>query len=322
MDFGVPSALMVNAYPIEVLSRLGALQDVPQALGSAAVGLLLVAGVGVARVLFVRADPWPRGSDGPASASRGRGLTALALLVLVLTLVVPLASLVTRARGAYDEALRTAGEEVLTSLAVASGTALVLTLVGAAVAWAFVALGPRARAFGGMLVLATLVVPGAVVGLGLLTLVAGDVFPFGALRGSAALVGWGAAARFLALPVFLLGSFARAWPAALGAAAAVHGARRARILVRIVLPLALPLTLGAAALVFVLALGELPVAVLVAPPGEMTLAVRIESLLHFGKDELVAALCAVQVGLVLAVLGAARLLGEARGKDGRASRAP
>ena len=99
--------------------------------------------------------------------------------------------------------------------------------------------------------------------------------------------------------------FATAFRRELVDAAEVHGVRRSATLARIVLPLALPALVHAAAFAFVLALGELPAAVLVAPPGGMTLAVRIESLLHFGKDGIVAALCVVEAGLVFAVLALA-----------------
>lgn len=59
---------------------------------------------------------------------------------------------------------------------------------------------------------------------------------------------------------------------------------------------------------FVLALGELSAAVLVSPPGSMTLAIRLASLLHFGKDSIVAALCVMLCALVVVLLTLGMLL--------------
>ena len=55
-------------------------------------------------------------------------------------------------------------------------------------------------------------------------------------------------------------------------------------------------------------LGELPASVLLNPPGAMTLPVRLASLLHFGRDALVAALCVTLCGLVVCVLALGLLL--------------
>jgi ABC-type Fe3+ transport system permease subunit len=303
MDFGVPSALMVNVYPVEVFTQLGAFQDTGRALASATPGLVVVALAVALRFLALRASPWPASTCGRGPRVPGSGAALLA--VLALALGAPLAALLVSAHGHYAEALRTAGEEVLTSLSVGAFSAALLLPAAAAAALAVRALGPRARRLAGALLLVPLVVPGAIVGLGLLTLVARDVAPFAWLRGSVGLLACASFARFLALPALGLALFATAFRRELVDAAEVHGARRSTALARIVLPLALPALVHAAALAFVLALGELPAAVLVAPPGGMTLAVRIESLLHFGKDGIVAALCVVEAGLVFAVLALA-----------------
>lgn len=303
MDFGVPSALMVNVYPVEVFAQLGAFQDTGRALAGAAPGLWIVALAVALRFLLVRATPWPAGAPG-ASAPVGGGAAAL-VAVMTLALGVPIVTLLVSARGHYAEALRTAGEEVLASLTVGAWSVLWLVPAAAAAALSVRALGARAQRLVQGLLLLPLVVPGAIVGLGLLTLVARDVAPFAWLRGSAGLLACATFARFVALPALGLALFATAFRRGLVDAAEVHGAGRNTTLARIVLPLALPALVHASAFAFVLALGELPAAVLVAPPGGMTLAVRIESLLHFGKDGIVAALCVVEAGLVLAVLALA-----------------
>ena len=68
------------------------------------------------------------------------------------------------------------------------------------------------------------------------------------------------------------------------------------------------LLVAAAALSFVLTLGALSAAVLVYPAGEMTLPVRLASLLHFGEDAIVAALCLMVSCFVIGLLLLCQLL--------------
>jgi ABC-type spermidine/putrescine transport system permease subunit II len=84
---------------------------------------------------------------------------------------------------------------------------------------------------------------------------------------------------------------------------------------RIVLP---QIRFGLAAawvVVFILAFGELGVGILVAPPGEATLPIRVYTIIANTSASDVAALALVQAGVIfvpLALLGAAVSLREAR----------
>ena len=65
------------------------------------------------------------------------------------------------------------------------------------------------------------------------------------------------------------------------------------------MPLTCPGLLYAFAIGFAFVLGELGAAILLNQVGYSTLPVRLSSLLHFGKDELLAGLCLVQIFLAL-----------------------
>jgi iron(III) transport system permease protein len=304
-DFGVPSVLMVNVYPIEVFTRFSALLDTRGALASCAPPALLAAGLFLVRMRLLRLRLAPARPGARAQAPDGppwRAGFALAALALLLAVVLPLAFLLATARGDYGAALRVAGEQVLTSLGVAGlGTGLLLAL-GLAFAFPWRTLGPRGRALAEAAVLVPLLVPGAAVGLGLVELVTAGTWPFAALYPGLGIVACASAARFVAFPALVLSAGLAGVRPALAAAAAVHGAGPARIAARITAPLLAPALVSAAALSFAACLGELSASVLVDPPGTMTLPVRLASLLHFGKDSLVAALCVMLVGLVSTVL--------------------
>jgi iron(III) transport system permease protein len=302
-DFGVPSALMVNVYPIEVFAQFSAWFDSKRAIASCAppVGLVMV--LFVVRHALIRGAPHETaGSPARSTAAPvSRTAVALAVLALLLSLGLPLATLVWKAHGAYVESLRVAGDQVLTSLTVALGGMAMMLAGGLAYAAAWRGLGPRSRVAADALVLLPLLVPGTAVGLGILHLVTADVWPFSALYPGEAVVGYAGAARFLTFPALILAAGFAGIRRDLVQAAMVHGASRWRA-VRNVAPLLWPCFAAAATISFLSCFGELSAAVLINPPGTMTLPVRLASLLHFGKDSIVASLCVILTSVVGAVL--------------------
>ncbi len=73
-----------------------------------------------------------------------------------------------------------------------------------------------------------------------------------------------------------------------------------RVIVRIVLPLLRPSLLAGGFIVFILSFGELGTTLLIIPPGKETIPIKIYNLMHYGADQMVAALSVVLVILVLA----------------------
>ena len=114
--------------------------------------------------------------------------------------------------------------------------------------------------------------------------------------------------RFLPLAVVLAAAILRQVPVSHEEASAVSGAGWLRTMTRVVLP---QTAWGLAAVwvvTFVLAFGELGASVVVAPPGDSTLPIRIYTLIANTPSAHVAALALVQALVIccpLAVLGAA-----------------
>jgi iron(III) transport system permease protein len=90
---------------------------------------------------------------------------------------------------------------------------------------------------------------------------------------------------------------------------------RTWVLIR--LPLLAPALLTASAVVFALTLGELSATLLVSPPGEPTLTMRIYNYLHYGASDTVAALTLVLtiLALIFGLMVAGALRGWARLAD-------
>ena len=66
---------------------------------------------------------------------------------------------------------------------------------------------------------------------------------------------------------------------------------------RLLVPIAAPGIAASFLLVFWLTLGELGLSVLLVPPGESTLSVRVFTLLHYGASEIVSAVSLIIIGL-------------------------
>jgi iron(III) transport system permease protein len=130
-------------------------------------------------------------------------------------------------------------------------------------------------------------------------------------------------ARFVPVAALMLAAAVRYVPISHEEAAAAAGAGWLRTMRRIVVP---QLRLGIAAawiVAFVLSFGELGASVLIAPPGESTLPIRIYTIIANAPPAQVAALALLQALVIftpLAVLGTIASLrpsSRARGVEGR-----
>jgi iron(III) transport system permease protein len=115
-------------------------------------------------------------------------------------------------------------------------------------------------------------------------------------------------ARFTPVAALLLSAGVRQIPVSFEEAAAVAGAGWRRTLARIVLP-NLKTSLAAAwVVVFIFAFGEIGATILIAPPGESTLPVRVYTLIANTPASNVAALALVQALVALLPLALLALL--------------
>lgn len=191
--------------------------------------------------------------------------------------------------------------ELWQSIKVGIAVAMTATIIGGGIAWLLVT--SHRQRFVWLVVLAIgLVIPGPLLGIATIwllnhpwdswvagltwlydhTLVAPWLVQTARATPVACLVLWSA---FFSVPTDLLD------------VARTEGLGRWRQLFRIVLPLCKRSFLAAWILSLAISLGELSATVLVIPPGPPTVAVRTFSLLHYGVEDRLAALCLVTIGL-------------------------
>lgn len=308
-DYGVPSSLMVNVYSVEVFAQVSSFLDSQAAIATALPPFVLV-------VALIALREW-LGGPAPAlatSATPHRGCSRVVVVVasaaLVLALVVPLAFLLVTAGGweTYPRALRIAGAQIMNSLHVGFWGGLVTLIVAAAFVSLAGRVGRAERRVLDLVLLSLLMVPGSVVGLGILSLVSGGVVPWAWIYPHEALVGYASACRYLVFPVLILTAVRTQLQGSRVVVARAYGVGWLDRVRWIQGPVLGPAWFAAGTLSLVLCMGELTAAVLVNPPGAMTLPVRLASLLHFGEDAVVAALCTTYSVFLLGLLLWARLL--------------
>jgi iron(III) transport system permease protein len=310
-EFSVPGLLQVRVYTTEVFTAFAALYDFQRAI-LLTVPLLLLCLVIAALAAFM-GEPLlvPQRSSGvhPVLFDEWKRPAIVgATVVLFVSLVLPLAVLVGEARTAQSLSAVLAGsaEAIVNSLWLAITGATAVVIVALCLGYARARAGGRIGAATDALFITVFAIPSTVVGVALIGLWNREG-PFGRLYGTDAMVLMGYLARFLPVAALALAVSTRYVPVSHEEAASVSGARWPRTLWRIVLP-QIRLGVGAAWVVaFVLAFGELGVTILVAPPGEATLPVRVYTLIANTPSSNVAAMALFQAAIIFAPLAALAL---------------
>jgi iron(III) transport system permease protein len=312
-EFGVPGLLRVRVYTTEVFTAFAAFYDFSRAIRLAVplVVLCLIVAIVAVTLAGDRLVTTQRGSatHPPLLPEWRRPAQAGAIVVIAIALGIPVIVLLREAFRA--ESLRAIVEGSGRAIA----NSLLLATIGAsAVVGLAVWLGyARARARGRLgrladvLFVVIFAVPSTIVGVGLIGLWnrAGFV---GMLYGTDVMFILGYLARFVPVAALTIAASTRYIPLRHEEAAAISGAGWFRTMTRIVMP---QIRLGLATawvIAFVLAFGELGVSILVAPPGETTLPIRIYTIIANTPPSHVAGLALLQTGVILAPLAMLALI--------------
>jgi iron(III) transport system permease protein len=312
-EFSVPGLLRVRVFTTEVFTAFAALYDFGRATMLAMP--LLIVSVAVAGIAAIRVGSRPivrrRRVGGESGAAFGEWkpavVTAIACAILAL-LVMPVTALAREALravsliGILQGSREAVANSLMLAMAGATGITLLSTCLGYARARATAKVGMALDAF--WLVLFT--VPSTVVGIGLIAMW-NRANAFG-VYGTHAIVVLGYLARFVPVGALAIAGTLRSVPESHEEAAAVAGAGWLRTMIRIVLPQIRAGLLAVWVIAFILAFGEVGTSILVAPPGESTLPIRVYTLTANAPPGHVAALALFQSIVILApltLLGAA-----------------
>ncbi|MGH9161739.1 MAG: ABC transporter permease [Vicinamibacteraceae bacterium] len=312
-EFGVPGLLRVRVYTTEVFTAFAALYDFTRAM-LMAVPLLVVCAVIAAAAAALAEDRLvtPRrrtGTPPPLVESWHRPAELLVAGVMVAALGLPVGILAREALSTRSLAAVFAGsgDAIANSLALSALGATVIVSVAVWLGYARARAGRRVGQLVDMAFVVLFAVPSTIVGVGLIGLWNRPGL-LGMAYGTDVMVLLAYLARFLPVAALILAAVIRYVPLAHEEAAAVSGAGWLRTMARIVAP---QVRLGVSTawlITFVLAFGELGATILVTPPGESTLPIRIYTIIANTPASHVATLALLQTAVIftpLALIGAA-----------------
>jgi iron(III) transport system permease protein len=304
-EFGVPGMLRVPVFTTEIFTAFAALYDFGAATSLALPLLVIVlAAGGLAkgsigeRLLTTRRSVHPPLSF---ALSRWLRLLALALSVLGCSLVAsPLIVLVNEVGNVERmlPTLRQSQSAIASSLWLSVCGATLVVVVGFLLGYERARTRLKAKGLFDLMMIGTFAVPGAVVGIGLIGLW-NQPGLLGATYQSPLIIVIGYMARFVPLAALILAAAARQVPISNEEAAQLSGASWLRTLARIVLPQMKAGLFAAWVVAFIFAFGELGTTILVAPPGESTLPIRIYTLIANTPSSELASLSLMQIGIIL-----------------------
>ncbi|MGE4054752.1 MAG: ABC transporter permease [Vicinamibacterales bacterium] len=312
-EFGVPGLLRVRVFTTEVFTAFAALYDFSRAtvLSLPLLALSILVAALAASLVGERLVATRRGLSGAeplAFEGWTRRTSVVAGCVLAIALVMPLAVLTWEALGisSMSSLVQGSREAIRNSLGLAGLGATAVTLLAV---WLGYARARAARRVGialDVLFVVLFAVPSTVVGVGLIGIwnrsgILGNIY------GTQGMLLLAYLARFVPVAALALAAGIRYVPMSQEEAAAVAGARWWRAMVRIVLPQIKLALLATWTVVFILAFGELGASLLVAPPGEATLPIRIYTIIANTAPAQVAALALLQSLVVLSPLAALAL---------------
>ncbi len=309
-DFGVPDLFQIRVYSTEIFIQLSAYLDTGAAI-LASLPPLILGGVLLAVVIRVLRRVQLGTSDGRQRSPllKDIGLFQWPLLMLVMLLLfvlvlLPLGNLITLV-GNIDiiiKALMMAWQDIFTSVAISILATLVALGVGVPTAYAVSRrLAPAGNGLR-FLSLLMLILPAALLALGYI-----NVWNQGAMAdvlystGVVLVIALGVRA----LPI-CTESMSVVWnhisPAQEQAVYAIGGSPFAAF-ITVLLPQIKSALWVVGLLIFIFLFNELSMYVLLAPPGVSTLPLRIFSTVHYGPDNLVAAMCLLQIMVLVVPVG-------------------
>ncbi len=305
MDYSVPYLFQLNVYSLEIFAEFSASNEPARAF-IYSLPLLLIAVIVVALSQhglknIAQSTAWrkPSWQVAPAWPQWFSVIQWLAMIIVLLQVAVPLISLTTTV-GTWQNLLTSvtsAQNEITYTLWIGLITALLCLPLAAGAAIKL----HKQRKWGWLwwiIVLLPLAIPPPLVGIGLIALwnkpMVFDIYGTTLMPVLAALV------RFTSFAVLVLAVQLKYIDSLLIDAARIIQSHRSKIWLKIWLPMVLPGIMAAAGITLALTIGELGATLLVAPPGQATLTMRIYNFLHYGASSGVAGLCLLMAGIALA----------------------
>ncbi len=309
IDFGVPDILRVRVYPVEIFIQFSAFYDERAAT---VLSLPLIA----ITFLLIVLQKWHMKDRSYVQVSGGYSRTikyrlgwlnilgfGFCSVVLGLSVGLPMAVLIKEAGplSSYTRVLSTSADQIAYSLILASSGAILALLLAFSLSYLIERSKIRGRSALSFAILIPLAIPAITLGIGLIKVWNRPIADL--VYGSSLIIIFGYIARFIPFSAITITSGFKQVNPRLEEAAHLNTRHWTRVMRKVLIPLLRPSLITGFFIVFVLSFGELGTTLLVIPPGRETIPIKIYNLMHYGADQMVAALCVLLVAIVLAFSG-------------------
>ena len=305
-QYGVPSLLGINTYPVEIFAQFSAFYDQTAAVAIALPLIVLVVFLILLQQRIMRNHDYVRITPSseilnPIRLGRLRNYAAAFLIILfIATVVLPFSSVLAYARGPVKilATLRLFSDSIVTTSLLAVLAAIVATTLAFSIGRHLACgKGPINRILDTICWL-PIAIPGTVIGLGILKManmapILRQIDSFGILL-LCAYVG-----MFSAFSIRIFEAFYRRSDPNIAEVGSLDCLRWHQRLFYIDIPVHSGAIAASVIVVFVLTIGELNATVLLIPPGRETLGVSIDNLLHYGANTTASALCLIEAALAI-----------------------
>ena len=308
-EVGVPMFLRYPVFPVETLTQFAAFYNFGAAAAAATPLLAVCLLVLTLERLYLREKTYRLRPTTPGRrmllVPLGRWRVAALIVVGLLaaaSVVLPLLALVVSSLSpfAYVDAWLKAADSLARGLVFAGVGATLLTVFGFFCGYLIHHRALRLWRAVDTLTLLLFTLPGTVIGVGLIALWNRPATGF--LYASAAVVILAYVAQYTALTSRITLATLANVPPSLEEAAQMTGAPWFARIWHVVVPAALPGVIAAWLIGFIFCLRDLGASILVYPPGQDTLPVRIYTLMANGAPSLISALCVILVVVTLVAL--------------------
>jgi iron(III) transport system permease protein len=315
IDFGVPDILRVNVYPVEIFIQFSALYN------EGAATLLSLPLIAIT-IFLMGLQKWHMknrsyihisgGVPNVIRYSLGRlNIVALGFCFAVLGLSIALPIVVMlKVAGPlsnYVRTLMTSKDQIVYSLFLALSGAMVTLFLAFPLSYLIERSKTGIRAV--LLQFASFVplaIPATTLGIGLIKVWNRPVADL--VYGSTLIIVLGYIARFIPFLIITTTSGLKQVSPHLEEVAFLTTRQWTKVTRKIVLPLLRHSLMAGFYLVFILSFGELGTTLLVIPPGTETIPIKIFNLMHYGAEQMVAALCLILIAVIFFLSGLFLLL--------------
>jgi len=309
-EFGVPSSLRFDVFPVESFTQFSAFYNFNAATAAAIPLGVITLVVLIVERLFLRKKTFqfraerseetmimvPLGKMKPFFFS---AVNTLALIFVIIPLGVLLAK--SLSIGAYREAITQSMDSIFRSLFYASIGATCLVVMGFLLGYLLERKTLRFPYAADSLAIFLFALPSTVIGIGLISLWNTQATNF--IYASTAIILFGYIAQYTALGERITAATLSQIPHSMEEAAQIVGAHWFRRLFYVLIPLAKHGIIAVWLVGFIFCLRDLGITMMVYPPNHDTLPVRIFTLMANSPEEVISALCMVMITITLLPLG-------------------